>query len=892
VPVPADNRPAPYRTNWGALAVVAVTVCAAGTLNTLVARTAAGAGAWEAAGAALSIPFGLLVIAAGEWVSRRVARDLPPEARSRFSRLDAVSYVPLAVVCLGAIGVRVPLRIATIVVIVALVLASKAAAVYVALPGDRRRGALSSIQWLSFLFLISGFAALIYQIVWQRTLFAAFGVNIESITLIVSLFMVGLGLGSMAGGAISARFPDRAPLLFLLCETGIGLFGVVSLPLIHAVSRATLHGTAFQVGLAVFALLSVPTMLMGATLPLLVGHLYRHYRNVGKSVGLLYCINTIGSAIACFVTAGLLFVAFGQQGAVIVAASSNLLVGVLVWAYMRRIGTAEAAAPPLRQPVAVEAAGGARPAAGGRMLILGLAAVAGYISLSQEIVWMRLVSHMTGSVPMVFAHVLGFFLVGVAGGAYWAERLCDRGALDGAGAAVRRVGALFVASGVFYFVSIAATVRLHAAFSLLGIWTMYGAVAATAFLLGSVFPVLCHAGATGSRNVGLAVSRLYATNIVGSTLGPLVTGFVLLDLLSTDRLILALGVATVAVGGAALAIGLPRRRALALGGAAALVATMGASAGPLYEGFLEKGQMKGEFGSNVERYKYRAENRSGIVAVTDNPGQGDAIFGGGVYDGRFNVDPELNSNGIQRGYLIAGLHPGPGNVLEIGLASASWTRVMAGYEAVERLTVIEINPGYLEVVRHYPDQGSVLTDPKVDVRIDDGRRFLLRNPDLRFDLIVQNASFYWRSHATSLVSEDWLRICRSHLNPGGVMYYNTTGSDEIAYTAARVFRHVVRVGTFIAISDAPFAVSADVRRTNLLRFRDRSGSLVFGPGRPSRAALLEQLVSVPLVDVGEELRARTDLGLITDDNMYTEYKLERWYRPELSWSRLLRGPGR
>ena len=888
MPEPADSRPLPSRTNRAALATIVVIVCGAEILNTLAARAAEGAVGWLAASAALSIPFTLLVMAAGEWASRRVARHLPPDTRARFARLDPLSYLPLTVFCLGAVGLRVPLRIATIVVIVAAVLAIKGVALYAALPAARRREALSSIQWLSFLFLISGFAALIYQVVWQRTLFAAFGVNIESITLIVSLFMVGLGLGSMAGGAVSARYPDRAPLLFLLCETGIGLFGAVSLPLIHAVSRATIHGTAMQVGLAIFALLCVPTMLMGATLPLLVGHLYRHYRNVGKSVGLLYGLNTIGSAMACFVTAGVLFVVVGQQGAVIVAALSNLTVGVLVWGYMRRIGRAAAPPVPVRPPRTAADAGRAAPVAGRRMLVLGLAAAAGYISLSQEIVWMRLVSHMTGSVPMVFAHVLGFFLVGVAGGAYWAERLCDRGDLDDDDAAMRRVGALFVASGVFYFVSIAGTVRLHAAFAHLGIWTMYGAVTVTAFLLGSVFPVLCHSGATGARNVGLAVSRLYATNIVGSTLGPLVTGFVLLDILSTADLILALGIATVVVGGAALAIGHPRQRPLALGGAAALAAVMGVSAGALYDGFLEKAQMKGEFGSNVARYKYRAENRSGIVAVTDNPGEGDAIFGGGVYDGRFNIDPELNSNGIRRAYLVAGLHPGPGNVLEIGLASASWTRVMADDEAVERLTVIEINPGYLDIIRHYPDQGSVLTDAKVDVRIDDGRRYLLRNPDLKFDLIVENASFYWRSHATNLVSEDWLRICQRHLKPGGVMYYNTTGSDEIAYTAARVFRHVVRVGTFIATSDAPFGVPADGRRANLLRFRDRSGALVFGADRPARAALLDTLVAEPLVDVGDQLRARTDLGLITDDNMYTEYKLERWRRPELSWSRLFR----
>src|SRR5260370_32410011 len=95
---------------------------------------------------------------------------------------------------------------------------------------------------LSWLFLVSGFAALIYQIVWQRALFTAFGVNIESITIIVAVFMFGLGVGSLVGGWLSQRFPGHLPQMFLISEVSIGLFGLVSLPLIKAVSVLTLHG--------------------------------------------------------------------------------------------------------------------------------------------------------------------------------------------------------------------------------------------------------------------------------------------------------------------------------------------------------------------------------------------------------------------------------------------------------------------------------------------------------------------------------------------------------------------------------------------------------------------------------------------------------------------------
>jgi predicted membrane-bound spermidine synthase len=193
-----------------------------------------------------------------------------------------------------------------------------------------------SLNGLALLFLISGFAALIYQIVWERVLFTAFGVNIESVTIIVSVFMFGLGVGSLVGGVLSQRLPRRLPQLVLLCEVAIGLFGVVSLPLMRAVSQVTLHSSLFTMALTAYALLSLPTIFMGATLPILVAQLNRQYQNVGQSVALLYFLNTAGSAMACFLTVGVLFVIGGLQLSVFVACLCNLLVGVLVYVYVTK----------------------------------------------------------------------------------------------------------------------------------------------------------------------------------------------------------------------------------------------------------------------------------------------------------------------------------------------------------------------------------------------------------------------------------------------------------------------------------------------------------------------------------------------------------------------------
>ena len=153
------------------------------------------------------------------------------------------------------------------------------------------------------LFFLSGFAALLYQVVWQRALFTFYGVNIESVTLIVTAFMIGLGFGSIAGGRLS-RFRSLALLgVFGAIECGIGLFGIISLRLFERVATWTASSSPPIVAATTLGLLLVPTLLMAATLPLLAAHFVRETDNVGESVGILYCVNTLGSALACVAAA-------------------------------------------------------------------------------------------------------------------------------------------------------------------------------------------------------------------------------------------------------------------------------------------------------------------------------------------------------------------------------------------------------------------------------------------------------------------------------------------------------------------------------------------------------------------------------------------------------------
>ena len=199
-----------------------------------------------------------------------------------------------------------------------------------------------------------------------------------------------------------------------------------------------------------------------------------------------------------------------------------------------------------------------------------------------------------------------------------------------------------------------------------------------------------------------------------------------------------------------------------------------ASSWVLFNGFWERLQFDEEVGQE-KPFARIDENRHGVITVT----QDGRIFGGGIYDGAFSVDLVEDRNMIVRPYSISAFHENPKNVLMIGLSSGSWAQVVANHPQVETMTVIDINPGYVDLIADYDAVSSVLENPKVDVVIDDGRRWLNRNPDRKFDFIVMNTTYHWRAHATNLLSVEFLELLRNHLNPGGAAIYNTTDSERV-----------------------------------------------------------------------------------------------------------------
>lgn len=187
------------------------------------------------------------------------------------------------------------------------------------------------------LFLLSGFAAILYQLVWQRKLYALVGINIEVVTLIVTLFIGGLGLGSLAGGTASRAKGEHLVRLFALVEFGIGAFGAASPQLFSALGNVAPRLSSFEVAIGVALLVLPPTMAMGATLPILVRYLVGRHESVGVAVGTLYCVNTLGSAAAAFTASLLLMRSLGQTGVLAVAVACNLVVAGIALVSPRRL---------------------------------------------------------------------------------------------------------------------------------------------------------------------------------------------------------------------------------------------------------------------------------------------------------------------------------------------------------------------------------------------------------------------------------------------------------------------------------------------------------------------------------------------------------------------------
>jgi spermidine synthase len=737
-------------------------------------------------------------------------------------------------------------------------------------------------------FFVSGFPALVYQLVWQRALFALYGVNVEAITVVVAAFMLGLGLGSLLGGWLSLRARVRPVLLFAAFELVIGAFGLQSLHLFQWVGERTLGADTLHTGLLTFVLVLVPTCLMGATMPLLVKHLVESQKNVGQSLGTLYFVNTLGSAVACFAAAWILLPQLGMQGSVNAAALLNLLVAGAA-ASLAKPRSPNTLDDPSKDDAAKLAAPNHTPASTPELDVarplplragLWLSGLGGFIALSHEILWSRVFGFASGGSAYAFPLLLGSYLVGIAFGSSAAGRYCRRSNPSSTRSGLAALATLTLAANAlaFWVTPLVSLITPHAHY----VWAL-PLLALAASALGALFPLLGHLCVQANAKSGARVSYLYVANIIGSTLGSLLTGFVLMDLMSLGSISfclaslgcgLALWIARQASPNRSPKLqALPRPNARQLiWGSGLIVLLLGgrqAYAG-LYERLLPP---------SVDRHDANAftsvvENKHGVVAVQDDG----TVYGGGVYDGIYSVDLVNDRNMLIRPFALGAFHAQPRQVLTIGLASGSWAQVLISHPNVERLTVVEINPGYLGLMGAHPAVSPLLDNPKLELVIDDGRRWLAAHPERKFDAIVMNTTFHWRAHSTNLLSQEFLRAIGAHLNAHGIALINTTGSDSVYQTAVRTFPFAYRFFNTVVVGNETFHPDRS-RWQQLLENYRIDGRSVFD--LPSDQGALDRALSTldregppeeARLESHESLLARTkDAPIVTDDNMATEW---------------------
>jgi len=493
-----------------------------------------------------------------------------------------------------------------------------------------------------------------------------------------------------------------------------------------------------------------------------------------------------------------------------------------------------------------------------KSISLAMSFLVGFLSLSQEILWVRLLGFLTQGAPNTMSIVLSCFLLGIAIGAIAGKKICNNAKFS-----ISWVVYLWLFIAVLDFVipEILPFVMRSSFYLPLFI----ALILLTAALKATIFPIAHHLFTSiDEKKLGQSLSYVYLWNILGSTLGPLLTGFVLLDLLSlfdVFRFVALVGLTFVMF----MTISLVRSNCKAFCSAVLIFFVV-----IINFIFAERASFA-DFLNSSSSFPviFVSENRQGIVHVVRDGRNGDIIYGGNAYDGRANISLVKNSNKIDRVFLLSALHPKAKKVLVIGSSGGAWVKVLSGNNNIEKIDVVEINPGYENYIKINKEISSILVDDRIFFHTDDGRRWL-RKPENRgyYDLIVINTTFHWRSYSTNLLSKEMMVLVKSSLADGGIYAFNATGSKDAHFTASSVFNSAYRWSNFIYSSDIVFVKNPDeIAEAVLQQYYDWPYDSL------NKEVLIEIFSSSRFISIAEELaNSNRSLEVIRDDNMIVEYK--------------------
>jgi TPR repeat protein/spermidine synthase len=765
---------------------------------------------------------------------------------------------------------------------------------------------------LSALFFLSGTSGLIYQVVWFRMLARAFGVTVYAVTTVLVVFMAGLALGSLAAGTLAnggSRLRTYGKLELLVGVTGaIASQAMLLLPgLFHGLLSASAQqgaiGTVARVVVSCLVLLP-PTVLMGATLPVLSGHVTEGSGSLGKRAGLLYGVNTLGAVVGVLATGFVLIAELGEKGTVLVAVGFNLAIGLASLGLASRERHELA---PLPRGHDHEATVPVRTASSRRILLVAFAS--GACALSFEVIWFRVLAVLLGNSVYGFSCMLGAYLIGIGAGSVAMSQRADT---------LRRpttvFGLLELGIGILGMLSLQAFLALGlrnadpryvygliwdgSDFVSLALNSLFIVLPAT-LLYGAIFPIATRLvgaaapGAEGARasedapRIGaeVAVGRLYAFNTLGNITGSLLTGFVLIPTLGTRTTFLGVALVSMMIGGYLILLAREREElgggrrssralwtALAVAGAGAFV-VIAKGKDPFVQVLLRRA------GPSAGTLVAHEEDRGATVSLFEDAAARRTLYINGLYVS--NTSPGVGEQMVNFP-LAFDASPGPKKVLAIGLGVGESLRysIDVGHE----ITVVELQRSVVDLFRRFnPDHAKYLDNPRAKIVLADGRNFLL-NDDEKYDLILVDGSPpVYASGMVNLYSLEFMKLARDHLTADGlfVVWFPVVCFESDFWMVVRNFSE-----GFPAL-----AIYSPPSTSNALLMGASGPSGKFALGIEEMAARLARYRVDPTLTAANlsegmflsegDLRRRAAVyPSVTDDHPYTEFPLMHFMRGE------------
>jgi len=732
------------------------------------------------------------------------------------------------------------------------------------------------VAWFFLFFVLSGFASLVYQVTWLRVAMADFGVTTPMVSIVLSVFMAGLALGSFGGGRIARTLRGQSPQPFLRLYAGtelvIGISGVVVAPLLQLGHQFLILGgdeawgsvNYYLVsGLCVTLALLPFCTAMGATFPFaMAGIRAIEDEKSRRSFSFLYVANVLGAMAGALTSAFVLIELMGFRNTMLVATLANLVAAATAF-LLGQQDKPKRAAPPLPESVAKST-----PMGREEYSLLALLFLTGLVTLAMEVVWTRQFVPFLGPLVYTFAAILAIYLGATTAGTWfyriWIRRQSAGILLD--------VGVLAVAGGVCALLPlVTADPRLSSGPGLLvGLLRLAIGTGPFCAVLGFLMPMVMDRLSAGEpRRAGAA----YAVNTLGCIVGPLLSGFVTLPFFGERWSLLLLALPLWAFGlipnlsGERTTDRRPWawRRIMVLGSGVLAV--------------LPVVLLTKDFETSFAKARVLRDHTATVVATGETRAAKRLIVNG--------TDTTILSpiTKMMTHLPLAHLEVPPQNglVLCLGMGTSFRSLVSWGIPS----TVVELVPSVPSLLGFYHADGDrICASPVARIVIDDARRFLERSHDV-FDVIVIDPPPPVQAAASSLpYSAEFYQTAARRLRPTGILQQWIPGGDPVVLSAVtraltdsfahvRVFGSVEGWGFHFLASARPIPVRTAAELAARLPPPAVSDLIEWGPGHTPEEQF--QLV------VSRELSSRAlhamvpDAPALCDDRPVNEYFLLRWW---------------